>query len=61
MVLSPPLLFYELSVSVKENPDRKKKKMSNWFDVHFEMSIISKGKILKLSLTSKSDIFNVWT
>ena len=35
--------------------------MSNWFDVHFEMSRISKGKILKLSLAPKSDIFNVWT
>ena len=35
--------------------------MSMWFDVHFAMSKISKGKILKLSPVSKSDVFNVWT
>ena len=35
--------------------------MSKWFDVHFTMSKISKGKILKLNLESKSDVFNVWT
>ena len=35
--------------------------MSKGFDVLFAMSKISKGKILKLSLVSKSDIFNDWT
>ena len=35
--------------------------MSKWIDIHFAMSKINKGKILKLSLVSKSDIFNVWT
>ena len=34
--------------------------MSKWFDVHFKMSKIRKGKILKLNLESKSDVFNVW-
>ena len=33
--------------------------MSKWFDVYFAVSKITKGKILKLSLVSKSDIFNV--
>ena len=31
--------------------------MSNWFDVHFAMSKISNGKILKPM--SKLDVFNV--
>ena len=31
--------------------------MNKWFDVHFAMSKISKGKILKLSLVCKSDVF----
>ena len=35
--------------------------MNKWFDVHFAMSKINKGKILKLSLVSKSDVFNAWT
>ena len=35
--------------------------MSKWFDLHFAMSKISKGKILKLSLVSKSDVYNAWT
>ena len=35
--------------------------MSKWFDVRFAMSKISKNKILKLALVSKSDVFNVWT
>ena len=35
--------------------------MNKWFDVHVAMSKISKDKILKLSLVSKSDVFNVWT
>ena len=34
---------------------------SKWFDVHFAMSRISKGKILRLILVSKSDVSNVWT
>ena len=34
--------------------------MSKWFDVLFSMSKISKGKILKLSLVSNSEVFNVW-
>ena len=32
--------------------------MSKGFDVHFAMYKISKGKILKLILVSKSDVFN---
>ena len=35
--------------------------MSKWFDLYFAMSKISKGKILKLSLVSKSDVYNAWT
>ena len=34
---------------------------SKWFDVHFAMSKISKGKVLRLLLVSKSDVSNVWT
>ena len=35
--------------------------MSKWFIVQFAISKVSKGKILKLSLVSKSDVFDVWT
>ena len=35
--------------------------MSKWFDLHFAMSKINKGKILKLGPMSKSDVLNVWT
>ena len=35
--------------------------LSKLFDVHFAMSKISKGKILKLIFGSKSDVFKVWT
>ena len=35
--------------------------MSKWFDVHSAMSKIRKGKISKLSVVFKSDVFNVWT
>ena len=31
--------------------------MSKWFDVHFVMFKINKGKILKLSLVSKFEVF----
>ena len=33
--------------------------INKWFDVDFAMSKISKDKVLKLSLVSKSDVFNV--
>ena len=35
--------------------------MSKWFDVHSAMSQVRKGKISKLSVVFKSDVFNVWT
>ena len=35
--------------------------MSKWFDIHFAISKINKGEILKLSLVLKSDVFNAWT
>ena len=35
--------------------------MSKWFDVHSPMSKIRKGKVSKLSVVFKSDVFNVWT
>ena len=35
--------------------------ISKWLEVHFSMSKISKDKIPKLSLVSKSDVFNVQT
>ena len=35
--------------------------MSKWFDVHSPMSKIRKGKVSKLSVVFRSDVFNVRT
>ena len=46
VVPSLPLLSYESSVSVKENPDRKKNKKKNQFDFLYIKRCVEKKKLL---------------